>query len=80
MKLTKLQTRIAGIMLAGTVLFGQGVWAVTDPVMAYAAESTVALGTEQTAFEVGTTYIVPLALKNANNLSQDSAAKDCPEK
>lgn len=80
MKLTKLQTRIAGIMLAGTVLFGQGVWAVADPVMAYAAESTVALGTEQTAFEVGTTYIVPLALKNANNLSQDSAAKDCPGK
>ena len=80
MKLTKWQTRVAGMMLAGTVLFGQCAQAVADPATAYAAESTVTLGTENTAFEVGTTYIVPLALKNAGNLSQDSAAKDCPGK
>lgn len=80
MRLTKWKTRVAGVMLAGAVFCSQGVWAVADPVTAYAAESTVTLGSAGNTFEVGTTYIVPLALKNANNLAQDSAAKDCPGK
>ena len=31
-------------------------------------------------FEIGKTYIVPLTLKNAHNLEQDSAAVACPGK
>ena len=33
-----------------------------------------------TVFEIGKTYIVPLTLKNAHNLEQDSAAVACPGK
>ena len=43
----------------------------------YAASTVTLNGTE---FDTAKTYIVPLTLKNANNLEQDSAAVACPGK
>ena len=77
MRLKKWQTKFAAVMLAGAMVFGQCAWAATDDVVALAAEnSTVAFGKSATALSKNSTYIVPLSLKNANNLEQESAAKE----
>lgn len=77
MRLKKWQTKFAAVMLAGAMVFGQCAWAATDDVVALAAEnSTVAFGKSVTALSKNSTYIVPLSLKNANNLEQESAAKE----
>ena len=77
MRLKKWQTKFAAVMLAGAMVFGQCAWAATDDVVAFAAEnSTVAFGKSATALSKNSTYIVPLSLKNANNLEQESAAKE----
>lgn len=41
------------------------------------AQKTVTLGTAKKEFKVGTTYLVPISLKNGSNPSVDSMAKDC---
>lgn len=47
------------------------------PVMAAGESDTISFGTKGTQLTKGKTYIVPVSLKNASNLSQDSVAKAC---